>query len=130
VTASAGFDITRFKESPVPRDIGLLVYPVNDLAHATALFANLLDAEPYVDEPYYVGFRVGNQEIGLDPNGRARGLTGPIVYWRVSDIQTGLQALLAAGAEAGEGVRDVGGGKLVATVRDASGNTIGLMQSP
>lgn len=114
----------------MPQGIGLLVYPVNDLARARALYARLLGADPYVDEPYYVGFRADDQEIGLDPNGHARGLTGPIGYWNVTDVRKSLQALLAAGAEMHEDVRDVGGGKLVALVKDASGNTIGLMQSP
>jgi len=38
--------------------------------------------------------------------------------------------MLAAGAQANEDVRDVGGGKLVATVKDADGNVIGLSQNP
>jgi len=114
----------------MPQGIGLLVFPVNDLAKARTIYTRLLDAKPYVDEPYYLGFRAGDQEIGLDPNGHARGMTGPIGYWNVTDIRKSLQALLSAGAEAHEEVRDVGGGKLVASVKDASGNTIGLMQSP
>ena len=36
---------------------------------------------------------------------------------------------LDAGAEAHQRVRDVGGGKLVASVKDADGNVIGLLQS-
>lgn len=130
MTGTAGFIITRPKETLVPQGIGLLVFPVNDLAKARHIYTRLLDAKPYVDEPYYVGFRAGNQEIGLDPNGHARGMTGPIGYWQVADIGKSLQALLSAGAEPHEEVRDVGGGKLVASVKDASGNTIGLMQSP
>jgi hypothetical protein len=39
-------------------------------------------------------------------------------------------APLDAGAEAHQGVRDVGGGKLLASVKDADGNVIGLIQSP
>jgi hypothetical protein len=37
--------------------------------------------------------------------------------------------LLEAGAEAQQDVKDVGGGKLIASVRDADGNVIGLLQS-
>jgi hypothetical protein len=36
---------------------------------------------------------------------------------------------LDAGAEAHQRVREVGGGKLVASVKDADGNVIGLIQS-
>ena len=37
----------------------LIVYPVKDIAHAKALFREVLGVEPYADAPYYVGFRVG-----------------------------------------------------------------------
>lgn len=47
--------------------MGLLVYPVSDAARTKLLFGALLGAEPYVDEPWYVGFRIGDLEIGLDP---------------------------------------------------------------
>jgi predicted enzyme related to lactoylglutathione lyase len=83
-----------------------------------------------MDEAYYVGFNVGGQDIGLDPHGHSKGMTGPVTYWHVDDIEERLEALLDAGAEAHQGVRDVGGGKLLASVKDADGNVIGLIQSP
>jgi len=49
--------------------VPLIVFPVNDIARAKTLYKALLGAEPYADAPYYVGFKVGDQEIGLDPNG-------------------------------------------------------------
>ena len=57
-------------------------------------------------------------------------MTGPVAYWEVDDIEKSLTSLLAAGAEALQEVRDVGGGKLIASVKDADGNILGLMQSP
>jgi hypothetical protein len=84
----------------------------------------------YMDEPYYVGFNVEGQDIGLDPRSKSKGMTEPIAYWHVDDIEESLKALLGAGAEAHQGVRDVGGGKLIASVKDADGNVIGLLQSP
>jgi predicted enzyme related to lactoylglutathione lyase len=110
--------------------VQLIVFPVKDIARARTLYATLLGAEPYADAPYYVGFKVGDQEIGLDPNGHRHGATGPIPYWEVGDLTTSLQSLLDAGAEVQQGVKDVGGGKLVAIAKDADGNLIGLMQSP
>jgi predicted enzyme related to lactoylglutathione lyase len=83
-----------------------------------------------MDEAYYVGFHVGDQEIGLDPNGHNQGMTGPVGYHHVSDIRKSLQLLLDAGAQAQQAVKDVGGGKLTATVKDADGNMIGLIQLP
>lgn len=63
-------------------------YPVKDLAGAKKLYSKLLGVEPYADEAYYVGFRVGDQDIGLDPNGHKQGMTGPVGYFHVSDIKT------------------------------------------
>lgn len=110
--------------------IKLFIYPVKDLAQAKTLYTELLGSEPYMDEAYYVGFRVGDQEIGLDPNGHKQGMRGPVGYWQVTDIKKSLQSLLEAGAQAQQAVTDVGGGKLIASVKDADGNTIALMQLP
>ena len=110
--------------------IRLFVYPVTDLAQAKTFYRTLLGVEPYTDEAYYVGFRVGDQEIGLDPHGHSQGMTGPVGYFHVSDIQQSLQALLDAGAHVQQEVKDVGGGKLIAWVKDADGNIIGLLQFP
>jgi len=89
-----------------------------------------LGIEPYVDETYYVGFRVGDQEIGLDPNGHSKGMTGPVGYRHDNDIKKSLQSLLDAGAQIQQEVKDVGAGRLIASVKDADGNVIGLIQSP
>jgi len=77
-----------------------------------------------------VGFRVGDQEIGLDPHGHTQGMTGPVCYFHVSDIEQSLQALVDAGAHTQQKVKVVGGGKLIAWVKDADGNIIGLLQFP
>lgn len=105
-----------------------IIYPVSDLARAKAQFSRLLDAQPYADQPYYVGFRVDGQEAGLDPNGHRKGMTGPVGYWHVDDIRSSMQALLDAGAEAQQELTDVGGGRLIASLKDADGNVIGLLQ--
>jgi predicted enzyme related to lactoylglutathione lyase len=110
--------------------ISTFIFPVKDVAGAKTLYSKLLGIAPYVDEPYYVGFTVGDQEIGLDPNGHNQGMTGPVAYWDVDDIEESLQTLLDAGAQVQQAVKDVGGGKLIASVKDADGNILGLMQSP
>ncbi|MDO0929069.1 glyoxalase [Streptomyces sp. TG1A-8] len=111
-------------------DAGLqtIIYPVTDLERAKRLFSALLGVEPHVDEPYYVGFRTGGQDVGLDPNGHARGMTGPVPYWPVADVRRRLAALLEAGAELLQDAQDVGGGRLIASVKDADGNPVGLLQ--
>jgi len=112
------------------RGIRTLIYPVKDLARAKTLYSKLLGVGPVMDEAYYVGFRVGDQEIGLDPHGHDQGMTGPVGYCHVDDIRKNLQLLLDAGAQVQHEVRDVGGGKLIASVRDPDGNVTGLVQSP
>ncbi|MCX5264058.1 VOC family protein [Streptomyces sp. NBC_00199] len=107
-----------------------IIYPVKDVDRAKALFTALLGVEPYADEPYYVGYKAAGQDVGLNPNGHAQGLTGPVPYWHVTDIQDRLAALLAAGAEVLHDVQDVGNGRLVASVKDADGNLVGLLQDP
>ncbi len=110
------------------QDIKLFVYPVKDLSQAKGFYSKLLGVEPYVDGGYYVGFKVGDQEIGLDPNGHSKGMTGPIGYRQVEDIRKSLQLLLDAGAQIQQEVTDVGGGRLIAWVKDTDGNITGLMQ--
>lgn len=110
--------------------IKTVIYPVKDLARAKAVFGALLGVAPDMDEPYYVGFSVAGQHVGLDPHGHGKGMSGPLGYWHVDDIHQSMKDLLGAGAQEQEGVHDVGGGKLVAAVTDADGNTIGLLQNP
>ncbi|MFE7210291.1 VOC family protein [Streptomyces sp. NPDC001698] len=105
-----------------------IIYPVKDLDRAKALFSALLEVDPYADAPYYVGFKAAGQDVGLDPNGHAKGMTGPVPYWHVDDIRARLAALVAAGAEVLQDVQDVGGGRLIASAKDADGNLIGLLQ--
>lgn len=107
------------------KGIKTIIYPVKDLDRAKALYTKLLGVEPYVDSAYYVGFKVGDLDIGLDPNYHKSGAVG---YYHVSDIKESLQTLLDAGAQTEQNINDVGGGRLIASVRDAEGNLIGLIQ--
>ena len=108
--------------------VKIFIYPVKDLDRGKAFYGTLLGAEPAVDSPYYVQFDLGDQRLGLDPNGHTRGFPGSVGYWEVDDIKAKFQELLAAGAEEHEPVKDVGNGALIASVKDADGNVIGLIQ--
>ncbi len=108
--------------------IRTIIYPVKDIAQAKALYSQLIGVQPHVDSPYYVGFQVGDQEIGLDPNGFNNGMTMPIGYYHVDDIQQSLQALVDAGGQVQVDIRNVGGGRLIASVKDPDNNVIGLIQ--
>ena len=106
------------------RNIKLLVYPVKDVEKAKAFYGKFLDIEPYVASAYYVGYRVGEMEVGLDPNSKV----GPIAYTDVLDIRSSLQAMTKVGAEIVQDVKEVGGGLLIAQVKDADGNVVGFRQ--
>jgi len=108
--------------------IKTVLHPVSDLDKAKAVYAALLGVTPQVDGPYYVGFEAGGQHIGLVPGGGPQGMTSPVAHWHVPDIEAKLAELTAAGATVKEPVRDVGGGRLVATVTDPDGNVLGLIQ--
>ncbi|MCX4999849.1 glyoxalase [Streptomyces longwoodensis] len=107
-----------------------IIYPVKDRDRARELFRALLGVEPYADEPYYVGFKAAGQDVGLDPHGHAKGMTGPVPYWHVTDLRDRLAALLEGGAELLQDAQDVGNGRLIASVKDTDGNLIGLLQDP
>jgi predicted enzyme related to lactoylglutathione lyase len=108
--------------------IKTVLHPVSDLAKAKPVYAALLGIEPQADAPYYVGFDAAGQHIGLVPNGGPQGMTSPVAYWHVPDIEAKLAEVTAAGATLKDPVRDVGGGRLVATVTDPDGNVLGLLQ--
>lgn len=107
------------------QNIKLIVYPVKDLEGAKALYGNFLGVKPYVDGPYYVGYKLNDLEVGLDPNGQA-----VIGYIDVADIKSYLKTLVDAGATMHQDIKDVGGGMLIAQVKDTNGNILGLRQSP
>ena len=108
--------------------IRTVLHPVSDLAKVTAVYTALLGVPPHTDTSYYVGFEAGGQHIGLVPGGGPQGMTSPVAYWHVPDIAAKLAEVTAAGATLNEPVRDVGGGRLVATVTDPDGNVLGLLQ--
>lgn len=111
------------------KGIQTILFPVENAESAKALFIKLLGEDPIADTPYYVGFKVAGQDIGLVPNGRAtQAMTGPVAFVHVDDIKAMHQTVLDAGGETVQDVRDVGNGRLVATVKDAEGNVFGLLQ--
>ena len=108
--------------------IKTVLHPVSDLAAAKAVYTALLGVRPQVDDSYYVGFEADGQHIGLVPNGGPQGMTSPVAYWHVPDIEAKVVEVTAAGAILKDPARDVGGGRLVATITDPDGNVLGLIQ--
>jgi len=105
------------------------LYPSPDLEAGKNWYARVLGAEPYFDQPFYVGFSVGGFELGLVPDAKP-GLDGAQPLWGVEDAAAELARLVELGATALEPVTDVGGGIRVASVRDPFGNRLGIIENP
>ena len=107
-----------------------LLHPVSDLEKAKAVYTALLGVSPQADAPYYVGYDVAGQHIGLVPGDGSQGMTSPVAYWHVSDIEAKLAEVTSAGATLKGAPHDVAAGRLVATFTDPDGNVLGLIQDP
>lgn len=108
--------------------IKTVLHPVSDLEKAKAVYAALLGVAPSADSSYYVGFDAAGQHIGLVPGGGPEGMTSPVAYWHVPDIEAKMAEVTSAGAAVNTAPRNVGGGRLVATFTDPDGNVLGLIQ--
>jgi predicted enzyme related to lactoylglutathione lyase len=106
-----------------------IIYHVTDLAKAKAWYAQVVEKEPYFDQPFYVGFSVGGFELGLVPDGPT-GPGGVVAYWGVLNAESVLKRLLELGAVIKEPLQDVGDGIRVATVSDPFGNLFGVIENP
>jgi predicted enzyme related to lactoylglutathione lyase len=108
-------------------------YDVQDIAKAKDWYSKVFGVAPYFDEPaYYVGYNIGGYELGLvpEPKSAAKRDAAGVAYWGVEDIRAAYQRLLELGATSVSAVQDVGGGILVAEVRDPFGNVLGIIYNP
>jgi predicted enzyme related to lactoylglutathione lyase len=108
------------------KGVKTIIYPVKDMVQGKTLFGKLLGVEPYADQPYYIGFKIGDQDIGLVPNSPEGAMTA---FFHVDDIKNSLQILVDAGVEIIQDIKNVGGGRLIASARDKDNNIIGLIQN-
>ncbi len=108
------------------------IYQVSDITAATKWYTKAFETEPYFDEPFYVGFDIGGFELGLQPEesvptDKAESV---VAYWGVEDVQVQFDRILALGASVFEEQQEVGGGIIVAKLKDPWGNIIGLIYNP
>ncbi len=104
-----------------------IVIPVEDLATATAFYTTAFGVEPHTETPYYVGFNLDGQEIGINPNGDKDQMTGPVVYWSTDDLAAKVAEVEAAGGTVVRPVTQVGGGTSLALMTDPAGNQVGFI---
>ena len=108
------------------KGVKTIIYPVKEMSQAKAIFGKLLGVDPYADQPYYIGFKIGDQDIGLVPNNPESAMTA---FFHVDDIQNSLQIVVDAGGQIIQDIKNVGGGRLIASVKDVNSNIIGLIQN-
>jgi predicted enzyme related to lactoylglutathione lyase len=109
------------------------IYKVSDMEKAKKWYSDFLGFEPYFDEPFYVGFNVAGYELGLQPEEEAQSTEksdSVITYWGVENVSESYQALISLGANRHEEPNDVGGGIIVASLKDPWDNIIGLIYNP
>jgi len=108
------------------------IYHVKDMDAAKSWYSSILGFAPYFDQPFYVGFKVGGYELGLQPSEAevSEKSDAVVAYWGVENAGAALKHLLEKGATAHEDLQDVGGGIKVATVKDPFGNVFGVIENP
>ena len=82
------------------RGLRTVIYHVADLAQAKAWYSQVLEHEPYFDQPFYVGYSVGGFELGLVPDGKS-GPGGSVAYWGVADAAAAVKRMEELGARSG-----------------------------
>ena len=109
------------------------IYKVSDIEKAKKWYSDFLGFEPYFDEPFYVGFNVAGYELGLQPEEEVQSTEkadSVITYWGVENVSESYQALISLGAKPHEEPNEVGGGIIVASLKDPWANIIGLIFNP
>jgi predicted enzyme related to lactoylglutathione lyase len=116
---------------PVLTGLRSVIYKVTDIDVAKKFYQSAVGKPPYFDQPFYVGFDLDGQEVGLDPDTSkfGPGPGGAVAYWKVVDIHAVYTRLTSdLGGASIEEPADVGGGIQVAVVGDPFGNLVGLIQ--
>ncbi len=95
------------------------IYKVGDIENAKNWYANVFMTEPYFDQPFYVGFNIGDYELGLQPEETPSTdkIESVVTYWGVEDIQCVYNDFIEAGATENKKPYSVGGELLAATVK-------------
>jgi uncharacterized protein YndB with AHSA1/START domain/predicted enzyme related to lactoylglutathione lyase len=99
------------------RGLQAVTFPVEDLEAATAFYAALLGHSPTLEEAASTVFDV-------------EGFGGARAYWGVEDVDAAVGRGVELGAVVLQPPTDLGGGVIVAAVRDPAGNALGFTYNP
>jgi len=108
------------------------IYKVDNITEAKEWYSTAFQAEPYFDEPFYVGFNIAGYELGLleERIPAAKKTANVLSYWGVENIAQAVERFIELGATEDTKPTNVGGKIVVATVKDPWGNVIGLIYNP
>jgi methyltransferase (TIGR00027 family) len=103
-----------------------IVYRVSDLQQAKQWYREILNAEPAMDSPFIVSFRIGDSKLTLTqhPNPVSNSDT-VVAYWGVDDVDSAYRRLLQLGATPHSEINTLFGTRM-ASVIDPFGNVLGL----
>jgi len=109
-------------------DLRSVIYNVDDLQKAKEWYADILSTEPEIDQSSFVSFNIGNVKLGLNlvDHSSQGNDKGAVAYWAVTDINAEYKRLIEFGAVEQGGIRNMGGGLYLVTVKDPFGNTLGI----
>ncbi len=127
-------NINKRKDNKNMNFIGIAtsIYKVSDLDKAKDWYSKAFGVKPYFDEPFYVGFNINGFELGLQTEDEQSSTKGnaSVSYWAVKDVKATVAEFIGLGATEHEPAADVGGGVVVASVKDPWGNIIGIIHNP
>jgi catechol 2,3-dioxygenase-like lactoylglutathione lyase family enzyme len=102
---------------------------VLDLAESRAWYVRALGANPSVDLPDYVEFRIGPTGLALSAYDEKSPFSpgGQVAYWRVASLKRAVRYFLSLGATLYRGPLTVENGEAICQIRDPLGNVLGFI---
>jgi predicted enzyme related to lactoylglutathione lyase len=108
-----------------------IIYPVGDMAKAQEWYEKAFQVKPYFTADCYVGFFIGNYEIGIEPLDQKKSIElSQKVYWQVKELRNILEHFVTLGAQIKDEPMDIGEGIFMASVLDPWGNFLGFVEHP
>ena len=109
-------------------DLRSAIYDVDDLEKAKEWYSKVLNADPEIEQPSFVSFKIGENWLGLNlvdksPRGND---SNAVAYWTVPNVNEEHERLLELGALAQSGIQNIGLGFYLAKVEDPFGNLLGI----
>ena len=91
-------------------DLRSAIYDVDDLEKAKEWYSKVLNADPEIEQPSFVSFKIGENWLGLnlvDKSSRGND-SNAVAYWTVPNVNEEHERLLELGALAQSGIQNIG----------------------